>query len=278
MSKTLYLDVCQELSRLLTMRYSTSFSLGIRVFPRECREAIFSIYGFVRLADEIVDTFHDVDKATLLQKLTEDTFAAIRDGISTNPILHAFQFTARKYQLDPAHIQAFLRSMEMDLTMTRFNRRDYEEYIYGSAEVVGLMCLKVFCWPDEALYRRLVDPARKLGSAFQKVNFLRDVKSDLEERGRIYLSDVSSQEDMTEDCKKRMEEEIAVEFAEALSGIKQLPKVSQLAVYSVYLYYQALFTQLKKRELNEILAERVRVANFYKAFLLLRAFFAVRFW
>ncbi|MCB0595742.1 MAG: squalene/phytoene synthase family protein, partial [Phaeodactylibacter sp.] len=177
----LFNQVCEECSQHITKRYSTSFSMGIRAFDRRLRAPIYAVYGFVRFADEIVDTFHDFPKAKLLQRFREDTYRAIEEGISLNPVLHAFQATVHKYQIERELIDAFLDSMEMDLHHDRYHDSLYKQYIYGSAEVVGLMCLRVFCEGDEALYQRLKAPACSLGSAFQKVNFLRDMKSDFDE-------------------------------------------------------------------------------------------------
>lgn len=271
MSTDFYLDVSRRISALLTKRYSTSFSLGIRVFPREYQEAIYSVYGFVRLADEIVDTFHSADKVLLLTRFKEETYAALDAGLSTNPVLHAFQDVVRRYKIDRAYIQAFLYSMEMDIEKKTHGRQSYEQYIYGSAEVVGLMCLKVFCHDNEALFRELETPARQLGSAFQKVNFLRDIKSDLETRGRIYLPDVFRRADINNTAKEKIEAEIAAEFAAAETGIKRLPRPARLAVYSAFLYYQDLFKELRKRDVSALLAERIRVSNSRKLFLLAKA-------
>ena len=272
MTDNQYLDVSRQLSRLLTRRYSTSFSLGIRLFPEDVQKAIYGIYGFVRVADEIVDTFHEYDKAELLSRFSADTFSAIQDGISINPILQAFQAVVNQYQIDHALIKAFLRSMRMDLTKTNFEDHEYREYIFGSAEAVGLMCLKVFCWPDDNLYDRLKPPACRLGSAFQKVNFLRDIGSDWEERGRVYLPGVLTLADLSSDHKRRIEQEIEEDFAEASRGIRQLPDCSRLAVLSVFLCYRALFRKLQKQTLGDLTRRRFRLSNGYKFLLLLRAF------
>ncbi|MEM9527106.1 MAG: phytoene/squalene synthase family protein, partial [Bacteroidota bacterium] len=191
---SLYQNVCRECASLITRRYSTSFSLGIRVFDKPLRAPIYGIYGFVRFADEIVDTFHDQDKATLLERFRQDTYLALEEGISLNPVLQAFQEVANKYNIGRDLIDPFLDSMAMDLEFSRYHDGLYKTYIYGSAEVVGLMCLKVFVNGDEAEYERLKEPARALGSAFQKINFLRDIKSDYEERGRVYFPGVNYNE------------------------------------------------------------------------------------
>ncbi len=189
-AKKLFDQTTLECSRLITQRYSTSFTLGIKTLDKKFHLPIYAIYGFVRYADEIVDTFHDQDKAGLLERFKADTYEAIEKKISLNPVLHAFQLIVNEYQIDLDLIEAFLHSMEMDLDFKTYNDSRYNEYIYGSAEVVGLMCLKVFCGADNAEYERLKEPACKLGSAFQKVNFLRDLKSDYEERGRVYFPGV----------------------------------------------------------------------------------------
>jgi phytoene synthase len=179
----LYNKTCLECSKLITNRYSTSFSLGIRVFDKRFRSPIYAIYGFVRFADEIVDTFHDYPKEELLNRFWKDTYQAIDEKISLNPVLHAFQETVHKYKIEKELIEAFLKSMEMDLYFNNYDPSKYKEYIYGSAEVVGLMCLRVFCEGDDAMYQQLKEPARSLGSAFQKINFLRDMASDFDDRG-----------------------------------------------------------------------------------------------
>lgn len=277
MSIDFYLDVCRQLSRLLTTRYSTSFSLGIKVFPPDIQKAIYSIYGFVRVADEIVDTFPQEDKSLWLRRFKDETALSITEGISTNPVLESFQDVVRRYKIDHEYIDAFLYSMEMDLTQKTFDRPSFERYIYGSAEVVGLMCLKVFCHQEEALFQELVAPARQLGSAFQKVNFLRDIKEDCEIRGRIYLPGISCREAIDEKCKHSLEQEIAEEFAAALPGIMKLPRPARLAVYSVYLYYQSLFKTLQRQSISTILCRRVRISNLYKMVLLIRAILTVTF-
>ena len=273
MSTAQYLDVSQRLSRLLTTRYSTSFTWGIRVFPVEIRQAIFSIYGFVRVADEIVDSFYESDQQDLLARFRADTGRAISERISANPILHAFQDVVYRYQIPIEYIEAFLHSMEMDLSQSQHDHDSLQEYVYGSAEVVGLMCLKVFCHPDQALFAELLAPARALGSAFQKVNFLRDIKSDLDVRGRCYFPGVEGITQMTPAHKQRFEAEIESEFQQALAGIRTLPRRVRLAVYSVYLYYVALFKKLRACDLTVLLQRRVRIANGTKAVLFLRAVF-----
>jgi len=271
-----YLNTCREISRLLTNRYSTSFSLGIRVFPRAFQDAIYSIYGFVRVADEIVDTFNIPGREKLFNEFCREVDKALDQKISTNPILHAFQSVFHEYGLDRSWVEAFLRSMEMDLAQKTFSRQDFEAYVYGSAEVIGLMCLKVFCGSDEALFSRLMAPARDLGAAFQKVNFLRDMKADWDLRGRIYMPDIPSLEKIDEACKNRMQGEIKEDLASALKGIRALPAVAKLPVYSVFLYYEGLFQKIQERPVHDLLARRLRVADARKLLLLLKAVWQVK--
>lgn len=266
-----YNQTCFAVSRLIIQRYSTSFSLGTRVFPPKVRKAIAAIYGFVRLADEIVDTFHDYDKAAILADFKADTYRALSDGISTNPVLHAFQHVVQEYDVDHRYVEAFLKSMEMDLTLTTYSQAQYEEYIYGSAEVIGLMCLKIFCQDTPGAFAELAQPAQQLGSAFQKVNFLRDIRSDLETRGRIYLPGINRREQINEAAKQKIEAEIKEEFSRALDGIRKLPQFAKLAVYSTYLYYQTLFVKLQQQNIQGLLTRRVRVNNFHKILLFLCA-------
>ncbi len=240
----LFQSTCTECSKLITRRYSTSFSLGIRLFHPKFRSPIYSIYGFVRFADEIVDTFHDYPKAELLQRFREDTWRAIDEGISLNPVLQSFQDVVHKYQIDRDLIEAFLNSMAMDLTESSYDTSLYNEYIYGSAEVVGLMCLRVFCEGDDAEYQRLKEPARRLGAAFQKINFLRDIRSDHEDRGRVYFPGVDFSR-FTQEDKWQIEADIKEDFDAALEGIRNLPKGSRLGVYLAYTYYTHLFMKIK---------------------------------
>ncbi len=259
-----------SISKYITKTYSTSFSLGILAFDRSYRDAIYAIYGFVRIADEIVDTFFGYNQRELMKKFRKDTEEAIQSSISVNPVLHAFALTVNRYNIDYHYIDAFLKSMEMDLDNSYYQKKEYDEYIYGSAEVVGLMCLKVFCHNDEELFQKLIKPARALGSAFQKVNFLRDIKSDLTERERIYLPGISSAQKIDDESKRSLEKEIEIEFAEALEGIKQLPDGVKLGVYSAYLYYKSLFNRIRKKRAKDLMSTRVRVPNTTKLALLLR--------
>jgi phytoene/squalene synthetase len=271
-----YENTCAKLSKKLTIAYSTSFSLGIKVFATEYRDPIYSIYGWVRVADEIVDTFHQSDKEYLLKKFKEDTYEAIEHGISTNPIIHAFQNVVRKYNISANLIDAFLKSMEMDLDETSYERNDYDEYIYGSAEVVGLMCLKIFVDGNQEKYNELEYAAKMLGSAFQKVNFLRDIKSDLTDRSRIYLPDVHQEFSIDDDNKQKLESEIEKEFHEAYLGIKKLPIGVKLGVYSAYIYYFMLFKKIKRLDIKQLMSKRVRISNIYKLYLLLKCYFEVK--
>ncbi|MBL7925200.1 MAG: phytoene/squalene synthase family protein [Bacteroidia bacterium] len=272
----LYNNVCNQLSKRITWNYSTSFTLGIRTLHRSLHDPIYSIYGYVRLADEIVDTFHEFDKATLLKRFTQQTWEAIDEKINTNPILHSFQLVVHKYNIDRDLISAFLHSMEMDLFNHHYNTDAYNEYIYGSAEVVGLMCLKVFCQGNEEEYKRLKEPARKLGAAFQKVNFLRDMKSDFKERGRIYFPGVDFNI-FNDHLKTEIEKEIEQDFAAAYKGIQQLPVEARFGVYVAYIYYQALLRKIKRLPAQSVRNERIRVPNKEKIALLFASWFRFRF-
>ncbi len=263
-----YNKISQECSCLITRRYSTSFSLGIRVFSKNFRGPVYAIYGFVRFADEIVDTFHDYPKADLLKRFREDTYRAIEERISLNPVLHAFQETVNRYGIEMELIDAFLDSMEMDLHFHTYGDHLYKQYIYGSAEVVGLMCLRVFCEGDADEYERLKMPARSLGSAFQKINFLRDMGSDYQERGRVYFPGVDFTQ-FTEEDKRQIEADIKKDFDDAYSGILQLPKGVRLGVYLAYKYYTKLFQKIKHVPAQRVIAERIRVPDSRKVALLL---------
>jgi len=271
-----YEDTCAKLSKKLTTAYSTSFSLGIKVFAPEYRNPIYSIYGWVRVADEIVDTFHQSDKRYLLNKFKEDTYEAIDQRISANPIIHAFQQVVHRYNIGSNLIDAFLKSMEMDLNEYSYDRNNYDEYIYGSAEVVGLMCLKIFVDGNKKKYDELEYSAKMLGSAFQKVNFLRDIKSDLQDRSRIYLPDVHQEMLINNTSKQKLEIEIDKEFHEAFNGIIKLPIGVKLGVYSAYLYYLMLFKKIKRLDVKELMTKRVRISNFYKLYLLIKSVFKVK--
>lgn len=273
--KLLFEETTFECSKLITQRYSTSFTLGIQTLDKSYHMAIYAIYGFVRYADEIVDTFHDFDKKTLLEEFTQDTYKAIDQGISLNPVLHSFQIIVNRFNIGKDLIQAFLHSMEMDLDFTKYTDDSYHEYIYGSAEVVGLMCLKVFCQGDEAMYAKLRHSACKLGSAFQKVNFLRDIKSDYEERGRVYFPGVDFNEFDVE-IKKSIEDDIQKDFDEALIGIHQLPKGAMMGVKIAYIYYLKLFLKIKGLSPEVITCQRIRIPNVRKISLLIKTYFGLK--
>ncbi len=270
-ARELYDNTALECSKLITQRYSTSFSLGIKTLDKKFHDAIYAIYGFVRYADEIVDTFHDHDKLKLLKEFKEETYKTIDQKISLNPVLHSFQWAVNRYSIDKDLIEAFLKSMEMDLDFKTYDDSCYKEYIYGSAEVVGLMCLKVFCEGDQKEYDRLKGYACKLGAAFQKVNFLRDIKSDYEERGRVYFPGVDFNQ-FDKSAKALIEEDIQNDFEEAFIGIQQLPKGAKLGVKVAYLYYQNLFVKIKGLSPEVITHERIRIPNAKKISLLLSTY------
>ncbi|MBL8008269.1 MAG: phytoene/squalene synthase family protein [Ignavibacteria bacterium] len=277
MSIKLYNETSFKISSQITKNYSTSFSLAINVFNRELRDSISSVYGFVRLADEIVDSFHEFEKQNLLEELREDFYNSVRNKISINPVLNSFQITVRKYDIPLEYIHDFIESMKKDLSNSYYERNDYDEYVYGSAEVVGLMCLKVFCYKNEKLFASLIPSAKALGSAFQKVNFLRDIKSDLNERGRIYFPGACDESMISNLNKTELEKEIEIEFETAYAGIKKLPKSSRLGVYSAYLYYRILFNKIKGLNVNELFSRRVRISNFTKFILLLKSIIRIKF-
>jgi phytoene/squalene synthetase len=268
--KSLFDDVSVQCSKLTTRTYSTSFSAGIYFLGARLRNPIYSIYGFVRFADEIVDSFHSYDKKYLLDKFRKDTYEAIEQRISLNPILNSFQEVVHKYSIERKLIDTFLDSMEMDLQERSYDRKLYEQYILGSAEVVGLMCLRVFCENDEALYEKLKYPAMKLGSAFQKVNFLRDVKADSEDLGRAYFPGIDLKNFSLHD-KIKIEEDIDKDFKEALNGILLLPLSSRKGVYLAYYYYVVLFRKIKKLQPHRIMNERIRIPNSEKFLLMFKS-------
>ncbi len=266
----LFSTVSQACSRITAESYSTSFSSAIRLLHKDLRPAIFNIYGFVRFADEIVDTFHDFDKEGLLRDFKRSTYQAIEDGISTNPILQSFQITVNQYQIDPKLIEAFFHSMEMDLCKLKYDTNLYKEYIYGSAEVVGLMCLHVFCEGNLVLHEALTDGARSLGAAFQKVNFLRDINADYTGLNRTYFPSADFN-NFTSEMKTEIEQDIAKDFAAAYEAITKLPSKARFGVYVAYKYYLSLFKRIKKEQPAALLTSRVRIDNFNKAFIVMRA-------
>lgn len=273
---SLYNQTCLECSSLITRRYSTSFSMGIRVFDKKYRSPIYSIYGFVRFADEIVDTFHDFPKKELLDKFRRDTYEAIELGISLNPVLHSFQNVVNKFNIERELIDAFLDSMEMDLNLNAYEDNLYKKYIYGSAEVVGLMCLRVFVNGDDNMYKYLYASARSLGSAFQKINFLRDIKSDFDERGRVYFPGVDFRSFSIGD-KLQIESDIKKDFDDALVGITQLPQGVRFGVYLAYKYYTKLFQKIKSASPAKVKEERIRVNSSRKVVLIFSSAFRLRF-
>lgn len=260
-----------EISKVITTSYSTSFSLATGLLKKQHRDAIYSIYGFVRLADEIVDTFQDYPKESLLNKIESDLKESLDQGICVNPVLHSFQKTVKKYNIPYSYISAFLDSMRADLNIkSYYTNQASGEYIYGSAEVVGLMCLKVFADGDDEQFMALKEPAKKLGSAFQKVNFLRDLKNDIDILGRIYFPELTG-EKFTEQSKSKIIAEIEQEFEGAYGGIQQLPGNARRAVLTAYYYYKALLGKIKNIPAGQIRENRIRISNLKKFFLLIKA-------
>lgn len=261
----------ENCSRVVTEKYSTSFSSAIRLLHKDLRTPIFNIYGFVRFADEIVDTFHDFNKAELLEEFRKETFGAIERRISCNPILNSFQCTVNKYNIDHSLIESFFHSMKMDLTRQIYEEdKEYREYIYGSAEVVGLMCLAVFCEGRQEEYEQLKPYARSLGAAFQKVNFLRDIKADYNGLSRIYFP-CCDFNNFTAEQKRRIEADIHADFSNAYKGILRLPEKARFGVYVAYKYYLSLFFKIKRLKPAGILAQRIRIPNYAKLMIILRA-------
>ena len=269
--KQIFENLSLEFSKRTTRSYSTSFSFGITILDNNFHQPIYNIYGFVRFADEIVDTFHNHNKKKLLDKFKNDCHEAINDKISLNPILHSFQKTVNKYQIDIELINTFLKSMYMDIDQDiSYNQTKYEQYILGSAEVVGLMCLKVFTYQNTSLYKELTPFAKKLGSAFQKVNFLRDMKADYFDLGRVYFPNVKIEKFDTK-TKNMIEHDIQDDFNIAYKGIKKLPKASRGGVYLAYIYYLTLFLKIKKRDCQSLLNNRIRINNGLKLLLMIKA-------
>ena len=258
--KQLFDTLSLEMSALTTKRYSTSFSIGVHFLSKDLQAPIHAIYGFVRFADEIVDTFHDYEKQELLKEFKDETYKAIDRGISLNPILNSFQWAVNKYRIDPELIETFLQSMEMDLRTIQYEQKIYEQYILGSAEVVGLMCLKVFVRGNEESYLKLKDSAMKLGAAFQKINFLRDLNADYFQLGRTYFPEMNF--DLFDRAmKQKIEQEIALDFKAGYEGIKKLPKDARFGVYMAYRYYVKLFHKIQKTDAQIILGERIRIPD-----------------
>lgn len=261
--KQLFDEASSKCSKLVTNQYSTSFSLGIKFLNKNMHDPIYGIYGFVRFADEIVDSFHGYDKSRLLSRFRNDTIDAINEKISVNPILNSFQKIVHDYGIEWKLIDTFLKSMEMDLDKKGYDQKNYQAYILGSAEVVGLMCLRVFVNGNNELYSKLKPYAMSLGAAFQKVNFLRDAKDDYEILGRVYFPgiDINS---LQQEGKEEIEKDIEQDFQKALIGIKQLPAESRMGVYLAYFYYRRLFTKIKSIPPQRVLRERIRIPNLQK--------------
>lgn len=268
--KQLFDELSAECSRITTRKYSTSFSLGIRFLNKRLQSPIYAIYGFVRLADEIVDSFHDYDKKSLLDDLNRDTSAAIEKGISLNPVLNSFQQVVNQYEIPAELIKSFMHSMQMDLAKTQYSADEYRAYIYGSAEAVGLMCLCVFTEGNRNLYNELKPYAMKLGAAFQKVNFLRDVKADNLELGRTYFPGVDLKNFSLAD-KQQIEKDIAADFHESLQGILRLPSSARKGVFLAYYYYYMLFKKIRQVPPHRILQQRIRIPDYEKVWLMLQS-------
>lgn len=266
----LFHKVSHQCSKVTTETYSSSFSSAIQLLHKDLRQHIYNIYGFVRFADEIVDTFHGHNRAVLLQQFRNDTWLAIERGLSLNPILHSFQVTVNEFKIDEQLVEAFFSSMEMDLYPQQYDDKKYQQYIYGSAEAVGLMCLCIFCEQDHVQYEKLKPYARSLGAAFQKVNFLRDVKSDYQLLNRTYFPGVNFR-NFTQDMKRQVEHDIMKDFRHAYEGILQLPWKARFGVYVAYKYYLSLFRKIRKLHPARIMEERIRIPNYAKAMILVRA-------
>lgn len=266
----LFHHTSESCSKVVTENYSTSFASAIRMLHKDIQQPIFNIYGFVRLADEIVDSFHEHDKAFLLDQFEQQTYDALNRGISLNPILNSFQRTVNHYQVDRELINAFFHSMRLDLVETKYDCEGYKDYVYGSAEVVGLMCLYIFCEGEKQLYEQLRLPARSLGAAFQKVNFLRDIKADHEGLSRTYFPGFDFK-NFSEADKKAIEADIEKDFQNAYRGILKLPVKARFGVYVAYKYYFSLFNKIRKLKPARILEERIRIPNYHKAMIIFRA-------
>lgn len=270
-----YDKVCFAASRLVTRHYSTSFSIGVRCLGREIRDAVYGVYGFVRVADEIVDTFLDADREELLDRFEDEYYRALERGVSANPVIHAFCEVVRRYRIDDGLVRAFLASMRMDLHRSRYTSEEIGEYIFGSAEAVGLICLTIFVQGDREQYLRLEPYARSLGAAFQKVNFLRDLKSDREQLHRLYFP-VLKEGPLTEVVKQEILDDIYADFRHAKEGIRRLPECARLGVYTAYLYYLSLTEAIAATPCEQLLDTRIRVSNLRKALLFGRAYLTLR--
>lgn len=273
--KNLLDKVSIQTSRYTTRVYSTSFSMGIQLFAREFRDPIYAIYGFVRFADEIVDSLHEFDKKELLDDFIRETWDAIDKKVSLNPILNSFQWVVNTYGVDHENIHAFLHSMQMDLNQKNYTELSFNEYVLGSAEVVGLMCLRVFCFNRPDLYEKLKHQAMKLGSAYQKINFLRDLKADYQSMGRSYFPEVDLSR-FDNQSKRKIEQMIELEFKQGLEGIKQLPRGARAGVYLSYVYFYALLIKIRKTDAATIMNQRIRIADGVKLWLLAKTYFKVK--
>ncbi len=273
--KLLYDKLSVEVSKATTRLYSTSFSMGVYFLSKNIRNAIYSIYGFVRIADEIVDSFGEYDRKCLIERFEADTYSAIQERISINPILNSFQHVVHEYNISYELIDAFMQSMRMDLEKPDYTSEKFRQYIYGSAEVVGLMCLQVFTLGDLEMYELLKPYAMRLGAAFQKVNFLRDIKHDYFTLGRKYFPDMNVTH-FTEEAKKQIEQEIEDDFKVALAGIKMLPHSSKIGVYLAYVNYRSLFNKIRKLPASQIVKKRVRINNGKKISLMIKTLFEVK--
>ncbi len=271
----LYSTTSLAVSKTITRAYTSSFYAGMKLLSPEMRKAIYAIYGFVRIADEIVDTFHGHDQERLLEEFKAETYEAIERRVSANPVLHSYQWVVNQYEIDPELTESFFTSMEMDLVKTNHDSSSYHQYIYGSAEVVGLMCLSVFYVDDKDSYEGLVEPARKLGKAFQKINFLRDIRSDMDERNRIYFPDLEI-ESFDREMKRAIEKEVKTDFQQALTGIRKLNREARLGVYLAYRYYYQLLREIEKLSPEQLLSGRTSVSKRVKYLLLLKAFIRFR--
>lgn len=266
----LYQQVTEACSRITTEKYSTSFNSAINLLQKDIRQPIHNIYGFVRFADEIVDTFHNFEKLILLNEFKHETYISIKRKISLNPIINSFQSTVNEFNIDLDLIDAFFHSMELDLNMKKYDNASYEKYIYGSAEVVGLMCLSVFCNGDKFLFEKLKPGARSLGAAFQKVNFLRDTKMDFEFLNRSYFPEFDFM-NFTNISKQKIENDIQKDFDHAYGYILNLPNNAKFGVFVAYKYYFTLFKKIQKLHSSQILKKRVRISNYSKAFIVFKS-------
>lgn len=265
-----------KISEITTRSYSTSFSMSVRFLPKDIRQSVYAVYGFVRFADEIVDSFHDYDKKVLLEEFKAETYRSIERGVSLNPILNSFQSVVNQFEIPPALIESFFRSMEMDLEHVSHEQQSFDDYIFGSAEAVGLICLTLFVRGDKARYVELEPSAKRLGAAFQKVNFLRDLRTDYETLGRVYFPNLVIQE-LNEGVKKQIETDIGKDFELAEEGIRKLPADVRLGVFLTFRYYTKLYQKIQKKSASQILQNRIRVPNSQKYYLLFTSYLREKF-